>query len=191
MKFADSDGYLDIIIYVILMVVGLAASAYKNFTKRKQEQQRKEQGELYPDFPELDTEPVYDEEVYQEEPEYQEDPFIRPETNTQEIIEPDPPVIPEPIVQTINKESKLDRPFSEVEVKESLIDRVVENEMAFLPKDSDQFPEDVIDDISSGDLARNEIGDSSDEEDLMGTFDAKKAVVYAEIINPKYIQNIY
>ena len=186
MKFADSDGFLDIIIYVILLVVGLAASAYKNFTKRRQAEQKEEQGDLYTDFPELETEPEIDEVIYEEEPDYQENPFGRPKPGAQEIFEPEQPVVPEPFIQTINKESKLDRPVSEVEVRESLIDRVVENEMAFIIENPDQTNLGETNDISSGDLSQNEIGDPSEEENLFESFDVKKAIVYSEIINPKY-----
>ena len=34
MNSADENGYLEIVIYVILMVVGLAASAYRNYMKK-------------------------------------------------------------------------------------------------------------------------------------------------------------
>ena len=35
-KLADDNGYIDIIIYVLIMVGGLVANAYRNYTKRKE-----------------------------------------------------------------------------------------------------------------------------------------------------------
>ncbi len=182
MKFADSDGFLDVIIYVILMVVGLAASAYRNFTKRKQAREGEEQGELFTDFPELDTEPVYDEETT-----YPENPFEQFIPEEHEITEPNQPAIPVPEVQSVSKESQLDRPVSEVEVLESKIDSIVDQLPVFTHEDSSIIENNLPSDISSGDLSRDEIHDPTEEEVVSETFDAKKAIIYSEIINLKYI----
>jgi hypothetical protein len=187
MKFADGDGFLDVIIYIIIMVVGIAASAYRNYTKRKEAEQRKAQGDLYPEFPEVETERVLDEEIFDEEPEYYDNPFNRTTADAPEITGTHQPVIPEPLIQTIDKESQLDRPVSEVEVPESVIDTVPQsttdsNVDTYVNRD-DELP----DDISMGDLSYDEIHDSVEAEDLSESFDVKKAIIYSEIINRKYI----
>ncbi len=53
MKFADGNGYFDIIIYIGMRVVGLLANAHRNAAKRK-EQQNRQPGEVIPDFPEVE-----------------------------------------------------------------------------------------------------------------------------------------
>jgi hypothetical protein len=188
MSFADGDGFLDIIIYIVIMVVGLAASAYRNYTKRKEAEKKREQGELYTDFPEVEQEPIFDEEIYNEEPEYTERPYqSSTHSDAPEITGANQPVIPEPVVQTISNESQLDRPFSEVEVQESLIDTVPGNIYEQADEKKVEISQKLVDDISSGDLSQNEIHDSDSEEDVSEEFNAKQAIIYSEIINRKYI----
>jgi hypothetical protein len=187
MKFADGDGFLDVFIYIILMVVGLAASAYRNYTKRKQAQQNKAPGDLYPEFPELETEPEYEEDVFEEEPAYSANTYDQSSTDAPEITETQQPVIPEPVAQTIGKESQLDRPVSEVEVQESLIDVIPEYNSELIPDNQANKSHKLQDDITRGDLAHDEIHDSIEEEIIIGSFDAKKAIIYSEIINRKYV----
>lgn len=187
MNFADGDGFLDVIIYIVIMVVGLAASAYRNYTKRKEAERMKEEGEINTEFPELDTEPVIGEEIYDQEPFYGESPLDQPSFDAQEILGTNQPVVPEPVVQTISKASVLDKPVSEVEVQESLIDTVPNNvSTANLNVTSDADFQ-GSDDIFDGDLARSEIHDSIGVEELSEFFDARKAIIYSEIINRKYI----
>ena len=186
MHFADGDGFLDVIIYIIIMIVGLAASVYRNYMKRKEAEKRKEQGEMYTDFPELEDEQVFGEEFLEENPEYNSDPFHPILSETPEITEPNQPVIPEPVVQTSSNESLLDRPVSEIEVQKSLIDIIPDNNAESDTEKKVVVSQNLGDDIQSGDLSYGEIKDTELVDDLAQEFNAKKAIIYSEIINRKY-----
>ena len=186
MNCADDDGFLEVIIYIVIMVIMLAASVYRNYDKRRKEEQRKAQGDLYSEFPEVETEPSFEEEIFSEEPEYYENPFNKSSADAPEITGTHQPVVPEPEVQTISSESLLDRPVSEVE-SGKLLDSIenanvdLEQEAAF--EESVNLSNDILD----GDLAKSEIRDAPSEEELVEEFDVKKAIIYSEIINRKYV----
>ena len=52
MKFADGSGNLEIVIYIIAIIVGLAVNAYRNYSKRNAKEQPKP-NKANPDFPEI------------------------------------------------------------------------------------------------------------------------------------------
>lgn len=187
MKFADGDGYLDVIIYIIIMVVGLAASAFRNFSKRKQMEQQKEQGDAFPGFPVFEEEaPEIEEEYYEEEPEYADTPYSPQSTpETQGIPGMDQSIVPEPTVQPVSSESLIDRPVSEVESVIS-IDMAEKSSTEFVHDDISIKPYNQLDEILSEDLSKSEIHDALPEEEELQEFDAKRAIIYAEIINRKY-----
>jgi hypothetical protein len=187
MKFADGDGYLDVIIYIIIMVVGLAASAFRNFSKRKQMEQKKEQGDAFPRFPAFEEEaPEIDEELYEEEPEYIDTPYSQqPVPETRGMPGMDQSLVPEPAVQPVHPESLIDRPVSEVESSEP-IDTAEKPSTEFVHDDISVKPYNHLDEILSEDLSKSEIHDAMPEEEVLQEFDARKAIIYAEIINRKY-----
>lgn len=186
MNFADGDGFLDVIIYIIIMVVGLAASAYRNYIKRKEAEKRKVQDEMYTDFPEMEEERVFGEEFPEEKPEFNPDPFNPILSETPEVTEPKQPIIPGPLIQTTGNESRLDRPVSEVEVQKSLIDIVPDINLEPDTENKVDMSQNLGDDIQSGDLSYSEIQDAELVNQLAQEFNAKKAIIYSEIINRKY-----
>jgi len=164
MKYADKNGFLEIVIYIIIMVVGLAAGAFRNYNKRK-EQQRLSQ-EMMPDDQNTDVDPVfdYDEPVIErpviEELFGQEDEVIQQQP--EEVTEKDPAF-------------KIDAGTEGQAVFESTSDQII----------SDDYPEIGITDYEEiSDYDYNSIDDKLKDPDA---FNLKKAVIYAEILNPKYI----
>jgi hypothetical protein len=181
MKFADGNDFRDIIIYIILVVAGLAANAFRNYSKRKQMEQQKDRGELYPDFPETEPEVDIDEEIFEQFPEYQDKPISETPYEPAEISDAAQPIIPEPAVQTIQYEPELDKPVSEVETMEES-GSLSERENLFTLSDDDEI---YANTIAQGDISSKEITDDS-ENVWIQDFDGKKAIIFSEIINPKY-----
>ena len=187
MNFADGNGFLEVIIYVVIMLAGLAGSIYRNYLKRKEAEKRKEQGELYTDFPEIETEPEFDEGVFGEEPEFEEKlSTAQAQSDSPVITGTNQPEVPEPIEHTIRKESLLDRPVSEVESGVPLdTAEVIPQESA--SEDLLKRSEETADSIFGSDLLMDEIHEPFPDKEILEEFDAKKAIIYAEIINGKYI----
>lgn len=177
MFLAKEKGYLEIIIYVVAMVVGLAANAYRNYVKRKEKEAQASNPETVnkPDFPEVLFEPV-DKFPEEEEPVYEES-----------LIEAEEPVREE--------ELPLDIVPQQMEAAE-----VVSEGQAALEITMEQLDLEADDAVDPG---YNQIADESksiynlDEGQEEGTsesqtgFDLEKAVIYSEILNPKYINNGY
>jgi hypothetical protein len=185
MKFADGDGFLDVIIYIIIIVLSIAASAYRNYTKRK-EMEQKGQGELFPTFPESDLEPMLEEETYQTDPEYDQNSY--PQNAPEPIITPESKetLLPEPIVNTLVTESINEQPTNEIGALEGL--SVFEGDsLSTLSEDLTLQQNPMNDDSMSSGAIKDEIGTDIGKEEVIEAFDAKKAVIYSEIINPKYI----
>jgi len=168
MNFADENGSLEIVIYVILMVAGLAASAYRNYMKKKGQQQ-KMPGEAMPDFPESAFDTVYDSEESSEEEAYNDSSIAV------EFIEPEEP---EKEPELLLSEQKL--------VKEKIAS---EGEAVFESTKNEMLAEDYLEsqrkDLS--DSFEYDYNKESDESEDSEGFDLKKAVIYSEIMKPKYL----
>ncbi len=164
MKYADEDGILEIVIYVLVMVVGLAISAYRNYTKRKMQQQR-QAGDVVPEQPDDTFPPVFD---------YDEPEFTEP--LAEEITEEES-VMAEQEHELIIEE--LPTVKMDIVAKEQT---VIESTNNFLLSD---------DDLDVQEIEPEEISDFSydtlDDDDEEDSFDLKNAVIYSEIMNPKYI----
>jgi hypothetical protein len=184
MNFADGNNYIDIIVYIIIMVVGLIASAYRNYSKKRGiESQPHDDG--VPGFPEIEFEPVFDEPVLDE-------PVIV------DTLSP----IPETVRET--------EPVSDLDTTES-IEEVVSLDSATLSDAPEKEGQAVFFDTSSRifsanfdelehsqiesqqfqkSIANDEIG-SMVEEEVETEFDLKDAVIYSEILLNKYISKSY
>jgi hypothetical protein len=160
------DGYTDIIIYVIITVVVLITNAYKSFSKRKDSEKRTgmPSPSEKPIFPDVLFEPVFE----------------------QNESEPEPEVYAEKEAEILDKPlSDLDQPVTENIPTISL----QEGEAAFEETSYYMSPEHLISEsvIESEDLTlvkffeENKIVEKAKFE-----FDVSKAVIYSEILKPKY-----
>jgi len=165
MKLADKNGFLEIIIYIVIMVVGLAASAFRNYSKRK-EQQRLPQA-MTSDDQNTDVDPVfdYDEPVLER-------PFMEElvEEEEDEVIQLQPEEATEE-----NLTLKTDAGTEGQAVFESTKDQII----------SDQYLE--IENTDSEEISDFDYDSIENKLKDPDAFDLKKAVIYAEILNPKYI----
>jgi hypothetical protein len=187
MKFADGNGNIDIIIYIVVMVVGLLANAYRNFTKRK-EQQNRQPGEVIPDFPEVEFEPVFE----YEEPVYREPQRREPEPAPQTRLEAEQELISsydtEPLLEEVVSPEEVTAP----DLPETEGQAVFQSTAAQLL--SDEYSElgiNIAEGESTGyEISKGEIG-NEEEAVLVEAFDLEQAIISAEIIKPKYFRNSY
>jgi hypothetical protein len=164
-KLADNNGYIDIIVYVLIMVGGLVANAYKNYTKRKEmEEGKTPKPNPQPIFPEVLFEPVFEYEIPQEE--------------KKDIPMP----VDEPLDLPV---SKLDT-VPDIPIEEK---KFIEGEAAFESTKevliSDKiFVHEAIekDDLTTAIFPDQQIEDGRDDFE----FDVRQAVIYSEILKPKY-----
>lgn len=177
MNSADGNGYLEILIYIIALIVGLALNAYRNYNKRKAKELQQQGGEE-PEFPEVLFEPVFDEQ----EPRYE-------ETEVQEEIKPVPEVdeVNKELTEVVESELAIDKPekeegvaaFSSTE-QQLISDDINESSIQL----SDIYSTITEGEIKIGDYKEPEISDAVE-------FDLRKAVILSEILNPKYINKYY
>lgn len=177
MKWADGNGNLEIIFYIIAAIVGLAVNAYRNYSKKKAGEM-KGPVEEEPDFPEVLFEPVIPKQEYMWEEEINEETgqtqeWIESREEDEGLMEKvevtDNPKIPEGVAALNITREQLNP------------DNLTEDDSPI----SDFFSKEEI-------YTDKEISDSV-EEDLSeeDAFDLRKAVIYSEILNPKYINNNY
>lgn len=171
MNFADENGYLEIVIYVILMVAGLAASAYRNFMKKKEEQQKVPQEDM-PDFPESVFDAGYESEESPEEETYIES-SVAVDYQEPEEMEKEPELLiseQKSVNEKISSESQT--------VFESTKDEII----------ADNFLESQrMEDINSLEYNYNKDSEAIEEIDDIEGFDLRKAIIYSEIMKPKYL----
>ena len=181
MKLADGNGYIDIIFYIIVGILILAANAYRSYTKSK-EQKDRQPGEAMPGFPRVDYEPEFE----YEKPVYEKIPV--PEREEVFLDEP----VPFP-----NTDPILDETVSAVEVNQ--IDKPVEEGQAAFKNTLETVLADIRTyseaDIQEFDLTKGFFPSEETDEEKSITekeaFDLQKAVIYSEILHPKYISNRY
>jgi hypothetical protein len=186
MKFIDGNSNIDILIYVIAMVLGLALNFLRNYNKRKAKELKEQKGEE-PSFPEVLFEPVFQEQ----ETNYEDSESSELETEEYEAIDtvPKPEVILESVETTDVKTEPIDIPSQE------------EGQAAFASTTEqlhpDEFDKSEIE-ISASELysfikdsekqtTEMEEEKSPEEEE----FDLGQAVIYSEILNAKYINTGY
>jgi hypothetical protein len=179
MKLADSNGYVGIIFYILIVVLGLAANAYRTYTKKK-EQENRQPGENIPRFPKSGFEPEFEDE----EPVYNQPVFNQSEVQDERtsVIDLHPEAEENAvIIDTI----LLDTPGTEgqavfPETAEQLISHGFdESEISASEAESFRI-----------DIPKDEIG-TEQEETAEAGFDLKRAVISSEILNAKYISNRY
>jgi hypothetical protein len=178
MKFADGNGYTDIIIYIIIMAVGLIANAYRNASKKK-EMENRQPGDVIPDFPEVEFEPAID--------------YGEPEISTQSEYPAEPAeyistldTVPEPDNNLISNEANLlDTPGTEGEavfqntINTIISDQKYEMENAFALAES-----------SEPEISKGEIGREEELPEEVG-FDLERAVINSVLLHTKYFSNSY
>jgi hypothetical protein len=168
MKFADKNGFLELFIYIAVMVVGLVASAYRNYVKRKEQQNQP--GNVKPDPPESEYDPFFEEE---------EPVFRQPVKEVSEETEPE-------LVTGQQEEQVREREAAEVpdvvseegqKVFDYAANRIVANES--FDSAEEYEPDEIADLTQEESTAAN-----TDEE---AGFSLKEAVIYSEILNAKYL----
>ena len=181
MKFADGNGYLNILVYVLIAIVVLASNAYRSYVKSKEQQNRIPGGNL-PDFPDVDFEPVFD---YGE-------PGKNEAATTEEEIIPEY----EPVAMS-ESYRRLDEAVSAVEANpvEQPIDEgqaAFQSTMETVLADSQTYSGDKTDEQEQirDIISLSEIGDVKDSVETE-TFDLERAVIYSEILRPKYFSIRY
>jgi tetrahydrodipicolinate N-succinyltransferase len=168
MNFADENGILEIIIYVILMVGGLAASAYRNYMKKKNQPQKIPE-ESMADFPDAAFESDYDSEVYTEE-----------ETDRDTSVEIE-------LAETEKAEAEQKLQLNEQKIVQEPVSS--EGQAVFESTKNEILADDYLESQRYNQSDNSESDyymDSDDMEDSEG-FDLKKAIIYSEIMNPKYL----
>ncbi len=177
MKFADGSGNLEIVIYIIAVIVGLAVNAYRNYSKRNTKEQPKP-NQAEPDFPEILFDPGFPEQE-----------------QTYEVSEPEEREVVISDEVHVEKNAELaDQPVT--------IDIVEEKEgVSTLHSTTEQLSTDKIDEfgLQMTDNLYSAIADSEHvitdlQEEVVSeiaAFDLRKAVIFSEILNSKYINSNY
>ena len=177
MKFADGSGNLEIVIYIIAIIVGLAVNAYRNYSKRNAKEQPKP-NKANPDFPEI----LFDSGLPEQEQTYEES-----EPEEREVVISDEEHVEE-------NEEYVDQPVA--------VDVVEEREgVPALHFTAEQLNTAEINEfgIEMPDNLYSAIADSEHEiTDLLeevvsevDAFDLRQAVIFSEILNSKYINSNY
>ncbi|MBN1599890.1 MAG: hypothetical protein JW894_16460 [Bacteroidales bacterium] len=161
--FAGENDFLDILIYAVFIIAGLAANAYRNYAKKKEEERRRQEQpteEELPDaFPDLEYEYEEPKEIIPDEPEYYEE-----EVTEQPVQEYE---------QEIREEENIE----------------VEEGNAVFESTSNQLLSDNIESV--GDSIFDEIGQMENQiyslvQEEPEAFNLRDAVIYSEILKRKY-----
>jgi cell shape-determining protein MreC len=167
--FSDEGGYFEIIIYVLAMVVGLVANAYRNYSKKKQKESR-EFGQGNSGFPNEVFDTDYPEDIPQQ----------RQNTPSLETVQE------REIIKSKEENQKVpDLTESYEAVEEKPSDEVISDEEDDITK-TIYMEESDEDSVSFG-----EITDYVEDKCIHRNFDLEKAVIYSEILRAKYINNNY
>ena len=179
MSLADGSGRLEIIFYIIAAIVGLAVNAYRNYSKRKMSEMKGPvEVEEEADFPEVIFEPVSD----KQEPPWEEEIISETEMSsaTEEVQEETPEFIKQDDVIDVVEEDE-----GTAALRATIEQINLENQNTEDIPITDYFIKDnTWKDQEISDFTNTEL---SDEE----IFDLRKAVIYSEILKPKYINNNY
>ncbi|MBN1951351.1 MAG: hypothetical protein JW801_09105 [Bacteroidales bacterium] len=178
MFLAGDNGYIEILIYAVAVIGGLIVNVYRNYNKRKEQ---------------ASTPPVRE----REEPAFPEDIFS-PVEEPAETIFPEF-IFEEPEVEEAMEEVVIDQApvFSETTGKLDAIED--EGKAAFLETarqllDDDQPLDDrfrMSEEMREAFEMREYDYNAEEEQGEGDGFDLRTAVIYSEILNPKYINNSY
>jgi len=168
MLILSENGYVDILLYVLIMVGGLIANAYRNYAKRK-EMEQKPQSQSFPDeqhpgFPDVLFEPVYQYDGPEPEDEPEKEEYLDVLDTNQSAIDI---IVEEPIP----------------------VKSYLEGESAFKDTQSTFISDDItiVSEIDDEDLTTSKFFEIPEETPKPAIeFDLTKAVIYSEILNPKY-----
>ena len=160
------NGYTDIIIYVIITLVILISNAYKSYAKKKTIEKNRDNTapEPRPIFPEVIFEPVFE--------------YDEPEAEREVTFEKEEEILDSP-------QSKIDKVEPEIIPTPSYM----EGEAAFKETTSTLGSEQlhIQTDIESEDLTSSKFFEEQKEsEKSRYKFDVAQAVIYSEILKPKY-----
>lgn len=189
MKFADTDGIFEILIYFAALVVGLILNVIRNKNKKKQgaEPYQPENTGERPVFPDIFFEPVLDD--------------IRPEY--EERQNPQLDVVPENEIPAEYKAPSLEASESLGKVEyepvasgSQPLDLIQEEGISSFSYNTDtgiddEISESFYESIVSSNIADSEsdiTGDGLSQEKEHFEFDVKKAIIYSEILKPKFQQ---
>ena len=167
---AKDNGHFEIIFYILAAVVGLAVNAYRNYTKRKQGQMQKGPEDV--EFPET----IFDEEenIPEEEPEVLFDEI-------ESIPEPEPVTGPQQETPAAKMEPVGTEGYAVFEhTSEELISDNTDPQATVEQKGYVSIREQKI-------LLEEQEDEDSSELD----FDLEQAVIFSEILKPKYFDNGY
>ena len=193
MKFIDGNGNLEILIYVVALILGLVINVYRNFSKRRAKEMQKPSDEE-PIFPEVLFEPVFqDREMPDESTVMPEDVTEYTGGESEEYSSIDTVPKPEESLESLESSYKPTEPIDTPLQEEGVAAFASTSEQIV----SDDIGESLLE-ITAGELY-NAIADSEDEITGMYTMDSKEedefdlgqAVIYSEILNPKYTNNGY
>ena len=177
MASAEGSGRIEIIFYVIATIVALAVNAYRSYSKKKAgEINRPVEKET--DFPDVFFEPVAE----QQEPSWGEESYSETEM----------PSVPEEIREEVQEFVKQDDAIDVVEEDEGVA--ALSATMDQLNLEDQNEEEITIADYFRDDSIEKdqEISDFKDTElPEEESFNLRKAVIYSEILKPKYINNNY
>jgi hypothetical protein len=165
-KLAD-NGYTDIIIYLVILVGGLIANAYKNYTKKKEPEKSTDipRPTQRPIFPDVLFEPVFEynePDVEQEKYPVEDIPILDSQKSAIDIV-------PE---ETVPVKTYIEGEAVFQETKEIML--------------TDHFHENSS--IETEDLTTAKFFEKEERENKEAfEFDVAQAVIYSEILKPKYI----
>ena len=159
-KFADNNDFMTTIVYILIALVGLAVSAYRNYNKQK-EAQKKHPHDGEPEFPDVSLGPVFE-----YEPELPVDEEEVPvETYREEIVAEEKEEKP---VDSFKPGYVEGEPDFESTIEALLEDQILTSES-----------------IMENDLTKQGNTDKNAEKEAF-EFDVRKAIIFSEILNPKY-----
>ena len=166
---AKDNGNFEIIFYILAAVVGLAVNAYRNYTKRKQRQMQPGKEEV--NFPET---------IFGEEPIPDEEP---------EVLFEEPERIPEPEPVALSKEETVEMEMGTMvpegaAVFEHTEENLISDEMDSLAGVEEQ-------DYISATERSVFLQEAEDESSFDLDFDLGRAVIFSELLKPKYFDNGY
>jgi hypothetical protein len=166
LKLADTSGYIDIIVYVLLMVGGLVVNAYRNYSKRKEiEKGTEPKPHPRPIMPDILFEPVFEYQIPEAEKKVVEMPVEEPLDNPVSALDTIP-----------KKEILVEREFIEGEAVFESTKEIMISDKVFVHEATEK-----------GDLTTIffPVQDTEDLDEAF-EFDVRQAVIFSEILKPKY-----
>ena len=161
------EGKLEVIIYIIAMILGLGATAYRNYSKQKEMNRRKA---IPPQADKSEFDSIFDVEEDTEE-DYYDETFRETEMKTVNLEEI---LVEQEVEEPLETQSKPDE---------------TEGNAVFKTTEETLLSDEVLDyDFRIPDLTiKDEIGkEIQDDENAFKTIDWEEAIIYSEILKKKY-----